>query len=94
MAVWAGLSGAFTTLTGKVSTNLGGQVLGEDVNCLGVISDEEEHAHINDWVLLCRVGGTVVAGFLLALYGSRFSTLVWARRVAIDITALIVVVLQ
>ncbi len=63
MAVWAGLSGAFTTLTGKVGTNLGGKVLGEDVNGLGVISGEEEHAHINDWALLCRVGGTVAAGF-------------------------------
>ncbi len=85
MAVWAGLSGAFTTLTGKVGRNLGGQVLGEDVNGLGVVSGEEEHAHINDWALLCRVGGTVAVGFLLVLYGSRFSTLVWGRGVALDI---------
>ncbi len=92
MAVWAGLSGAFTTLTGKVGTNLGGQVLGEDVNGLGVISGEE-HAHINDWALLFRVGGTVAAGFFFALYGSRFSTLVWGRVVALDIPALILVVL-
>ncbi len=42
MAVWAGLSGAFMTLTGKVGTDLGGQVLGEDVNGLGVVSGEEE----------------------------------------------------
>ncbi len=76
VAVWAGLSGAFTALTGKVGTNLGGQVLGEDVNGLGVISGKEEQAHINDWALLCRVGGTVAAGFLLALYSNRFSTLV------------------
>ena len=93
MAVWAGLSGAFTTLTSKVGTNLGGQVLGEDVNGLGVVSGEEEHAHINDWVFLCRVSGTVAAGFLLALYGSCFSTLVWGRGVALDIAALILVVL-
>ncbi len=94
MAVWAGLSGAFKTLTGKVGTNLGGQVLGEDVNGLGVVSGEEEHAHINDWALRCRVGGTVVAGFLLALYGSRFSTLVWGRGVLLGIVVLILVVLQ
>jgi hypothetical protein len=93
VAVWAGLSGAFTTLTGKVGTNLGGKILGEDVNGLGVVSGEEEHAHINDWALLCRVGGTVAAGFLLALYGSRLSTLVWGRGVALDIAALILVVL-
>ncbi len=94
VAVWEGLSGAFTPLTGKVGTDLGGQVLGVDVNGLGVISGEEEHAHISDWALLCRVGGTVVAGFLLALYGSRLSTLVWGRGVALDIAALILVVLQ
>ncbi len=93
MAVWAGLSGVFTILTGKVGTNLGGQVLGEDVNGLGVISGEEEHAHINDWALLCRVGGIVAVGFLLALYGSRFSTLVWGRGVPLGIVALILVVL-
>ncbi len=94
MAVWAGLSGAFTTLTGKVGTNFGGQVFGEDVNGLGVVSGEEEHVHVTDWALLCRVGGTVVAGFLLALYGSHFSTLVWGRGVALDIAALILVVLR
>ncbi len=55
------------TLTGKVGTNLGGQVLGEDVYGLDVVSGEEEHAHISDWALLCRVGGTIAAGFLLAL---------------------------
>ncbi len=82
------------TLTGKVGTNLGGQVLGEDVNDLGVISGEEEHAHITDWALLCRVGGTVAVGFLLVLYGSPFSTLVWGRGVALDIVALILVVLR
>ncbi len=62
-AIWAGLSGAFTTLTGKFGTNLGGQVLGEDVDGLGVVSGEEEHVHISDWVLLCRVGGTDAVGF-------------------------------
>ncbi len=94
MAVWTGLSGAFTTLTDKVGTNLGGQVLGEDVNGLSVISGEEEHAQYDDWALLCRVGGTVAAGFLLALYGSCFSTLVWGRGVALGIVALILVVLR
>ncbi len=42
MAVWAGLSGAFMTLTGEVGTDLGGQVLGEDVNGLDVVSGEKE----------------------------------------------------
>ncbi len=82
------------TLTGKVGTKLGGQVLGEDVNGLGVVSGEEEHAHINDWALLFRVGGTIAVGFLLALYGSHFSTLVWGRGVALGIAALILVVLR
>ncbi len=94
MAVWAGLSEAFTTFTGKVGTNLSGQVLGEDVNGLGVVSGEEEHAHINDWALLCRVDGTVAVGFLLVLYSSHFSTLVWGRGVALGIVALILVVLR
>ncbi len=94
MAVWAGLSGAFTTLTGEVGTNLGGQVLGKDVNGLDIVSDEEEHAHISDWALLCRVGGTVAVGFLLALYGSRFGTLVWGRGVALDAAALVLGVLR
>ncbi len=94
VAVWERLCGAFTTLKGKVGTNLGGQVLGEDVNGLGVVSGEKEHAHINDWALLCRVCGTIAAGFLLALYGGRFSTLVWGRGVALDIAALILVVLR
>ncbi len=54
----------------------------------------KNHAHISDWVLLCRVGGTVAVGFLLVLYGSRFSTLVWGRGVALDIAALILGVLR
>ncbi len=94
MAVWAGLSGTFTTHTSKIGTNLGGYVLGEDVNGLDVISGEEEHAHISDWALLCMVGGTVAAGFLLALYGSRFSTLIWGRGVVLDIATLGLCVLR
>ncbi len=82
------------SLRGNVGTNLGGQVLGEDVNGLGVVTGEEEHAHITDWALLCRVGGTVAAGFLLALYSSRFSTLIWCRVVALNIAALILVVFR
>ncbi len=94
MAVWAGLSGAFTTPTGEVGTDLGGWILGKNVYGLDVVSGEEEHAHINDWALLSRVSSTIVAGFLLALYGGRFGTLVWGRRVALDIAALILGVLQ
>ena len=94
VAVWAGLSGAFTTLTGEVGTDLGGKIPGKDVYGLDVVSGEEEHAHINDWVLLSRVSSTIAAGFLLALYGSHFGTLVWGRRVALDIAALILGVLR
>ncbi len=89
MAVWAGLSDAFTTLTGEIGTHLGGQILEKDVYGLDVVSAEEEHAHISDWAMLSRVGSTIAAGFLLALYGSYFGTLVWGRRVALDIAALI-----
>ncbi len=94
MAVWVGLSGAFTTLTGEIGTDLGEQVLGKDVHGLDVVSGEEEHAHISDWAMLSRVGSTIAAGFLLALYGSRFGTLVWGRGVALDIAALILGVLR
>jgi hypothetical protein len=38
---------------------------------------------------LNRVSSTIAAGFLLGLYGSRFGALVWGRRVALDIAALI-----
>ncbi len=93
MAVWAGLSGAFKTLTGEISIDLGGQVLRKDVYGLDVVSAEEEHAHISDWALLSRVGSTIAARFLLALYGGHFGTFVWGRRVPLDIAALILGVL-
>jgi hypothetical protein len=94
VAVWAGLSGAFATLTGEISTDLGGKVLGKDVYGLDVISGEEEHAHISNWAMLSRVGSSITARFLLALYGGRFGTLVWGRTVTLDIAALILVVLR
>ncbi len=49
---------------------------------------------INHWALLSRVSSTIVAGFLLVLYGGRFGTLVWGRRVVLDIAALILGVLR
>ncbi len=41
-----------------------------------------------------RASSTIAAGFLLALYGGRFGTLVWGRRVVLDIAALILGVPQ
>ncbi len=93
MAVWAGLFGAFRTLTAEIGTDLGGKVLGKDVYGLDVVSAEEEHAHISDWALLSMVGSTNAVGFLLALYGGRFGTFFWGRRIPLDIAALILGVL-
>ncbi len=78
----------------KSAQILVGRSLVKDVYGLDVVSGEEEHAHINDWALLSRVSSTIVAGFLLSLYGSCFGTLVWGRRVALDIVALILGVLR
>ncbi len=93
MAVRAVLPGALATFTSKVGTDLGGQVLGEDVYGLDILFGEKEHAYVNDMALLSWVGSTIAAGLLLALDGSRFCTLVWGGRVTLHIAALILGVL-
>jgi hypothetical protein len=75
LAVRAVLPGALATLTSKAGTDLGGQVLGEDVYGLDIIFGAKEHAHVSDMVLLSWVGSTIAAGLLLALDGSCFCTL-------------------
>jgi hypothetical protein len=89
VAVRAVLPGALATLTSEVGTDLGGQVLGEDVYGLDIMLGEKEHAHVRDMALLSWVGSTIVAGLLLVLDGSRFCTLVWGGRVTLHIAALI-----
>ncbi len=76
VAVWAVLPGALTTLTSEVGTDLGRQVLGEDICGLDIMFGEKEHAHVCDMVLLGWVGSTIVAGLLLVLDGSHFCALV------------------
>jgi hypothetical protein len=91
VAVWAVLPGTLTTLSSEVSTDLGRQVLGEDICGLDIIFGEKEHAHVRDMMLLGWVGSTIAAGLLLALDGSRFCTLVWGGRIKLHIAALILV---
>ncbi len=93
MAVWAVLPGALATLTSEVGTDLGGQVLGEDICGLNIMFGKEKHAHIRDRALLGRVGSTIAVGLLLALGGSRFCALVWGERIALCIAELILGVL-
>ncbi len=89
MAVWAVLPGALVTLTSEVSTDLGGQVLGEDICDLDIMFGEKEDAHVHDRALLGWVGSTIAAGLLLALGGSHFCALVWGGRITLCIAALI-----
>ncbi len=77
VAVWAVLPGTLTTLTSKVSTDLGGQVLGEDICGPNIMFGKKKHAHGHDRVLLGGVDSTIAAELLLALGGGRFCTLVW-----------------
>ncbi len=88
MAVWAVLPGALTTLTSEVGTDLGGQVLGEDICGPDIMFGEKEHAHVCDRALLGWVGSTIVAGLLLALVGSHFCALIWGGRITLCIAAL------
>ncbi len=76
VAVWAVLPGALVTLAGEVGTDLGRQVLREDICGLGIMFGEKKHAHVGYMMLLGWVGSTVAAGLLLVLDGSRFCTLV------------------
>ncbi len=93
MAVKTVLPGALATLTSEVGTDLGGQVLGEDVYGHDIMFAEKEQAHVRDMALLSWVGSTIAASLLLALDGSRFCTLIWGRRVTLHIAALIMGVL-
>ncbi len=81
------------TLTSEVGTDLGWQVLGEDICGLDIMFGKEEHAHVHDRVLLGWVGGTIAMWLLLALGGSRFRALVWGGRITLCIAALILGVL-
>ncbi len=91
VAVWAILPGALSTLAGEVGTDLGRQVLREDICGLGIMFGENEHAHVRDIVLLGWVGSTVAARLFLALDGSRFCTLIWGGWITLHIMALILV---
>ncbi len=93
MAVWAVLPGALATLTGEVGTDLGGQVLGEDICGPNIMFGKEKHAHVSDWALLGWVGSTIAAGLLLALGGSCFRAITWDRQIDLCIMALILGVL-
>ncbi len=93
VAVRAVLPGALATLTSEVGTDLGGQVLGEDVYGLHIMFGEKEHAHVSDMALLGWVGSTIAVGLLLALDGSRFCTLLWDGLITLHVAALIMGVL-
>ena len=75
VAIWAILPGTLVTLTSEVSTDLGGQVLGEDICGPNIMFGKEKYAHVRDRALLGWVGSTIAAGLLLALDGSCFCTL-------------------
>ncbi len=79
VAVWAILPGTLATLTSEVSTDLGGQVLGEDICGPDIMFGKKKHAHMHDRALLCigGVDGAIAMGLLLALGGSHFYPLVW-----------------
>ncbi len=89
VAVWAVLPGALATLTSEVGTDLGGQVLGEDICGPNIMFGKKKHAHICDIALLGWVGSTIAAGLLLALGGGHFRALVWGGQIALCIAALI-----
>ncbi len=76
VAVWAVLPGALVALTSEVGTDLGGQVLGEDICGLDIMFGEKKHAHVHDRVLLGWVCNTIATGLLLALGGSQFCALI------------------
>jgi hypothetical protein len=89
--VWAVLPGALATLTSEVGTDLGRQVLREDIYGLDIMFGEKEHAHVRDVALLGWVGSTVAARLLLVLDCSPFCTLVWGGRITLHIAVLILV---
>jgi hypothetical protein len=85
--------GALATFTSEVGTDLGGQVLGEDICGPNIMFGKKKHAHIRDRVLLGWVGSTIAAGLLLAMGGIRFCALIWGGWIALCIAALILGVL-
>ncbi len=89
VALWAVLPGTLATLTSEVSTDLGGQVLGEDICGPNIMFGKKKHAHVRDRVLLGGVDGAILAGLLLALSGSRVCALAWGGQIALHIKALI-----
>ncbi len=93
VAVWAVIPGALATLTSEVGTDLGGQVLGEDICGPDIMFDEKEYAHVRDRVLLGGVNSTIAAWLFLTLGGSRFCALVWGGQIRLCIAALILDVL-
>jgi hypothetical protein len=95
VAVWAILPGTLATLTSEVITDLGGQVLGEDICGPDIMFGKKKHAHFRDRALLC-IGGVddaIAMGLLLAFDGSRFCPFVLGGREALCIAALILGVL-
>jgi hypothetical protein len=93
VAVWAVLPGTLVTLTSEVSTDLGGQVLVEDICSPNIMFGKKKHVHVHDRALFGGAGSTIAAGLLLALGGSHFCALVWGGRIALHIAALILGVL-
>jgi hypothetical protein len=89
VAVWAVLSSDLATLTSEVGTDLGRQVLGEDICGLDFMFGGKEHAHVCDMALFGWVCSTIAAELLLALNDSRFRALIWGGRITLHITALI-----
>jgi hypothetical protein len=75
VAVGAVLPGALATLAGEIGTDLGKQILKEDICCVGVMFGKKEHDHVHDWALRGWVGSTIAAGLFLALGGGPFCTL-------------------
>jgi hypothetical protein len=95
VAIWAILPGTLVTLTSEVSTDLGGQGLGEDTCGPDIMFVKKKHSQVCDKALLCigRVDGAIAMGLLLVLGGSRFRPLVWGGQNLPRIAALILDVL-
>ncbi len=93
VAVWAVLPGTLVTLTSEVSTDLGGQVLGEDICGPNIMFGKKNMPMYRALLCIDGVDGAIATGLLLALGGSHFHALVWGGRIALCITALILGVL-
>ncbi len=93
VAVWVDFPGALATFTSEVGTDLGGQVLGEDICGLDIMFGKKDHAHVCDRALLGWVSSTIATGLLLALGGRCFCALIWGGRITLCIAALILGVL-